>query len=101
MHEARKSSKRARYVAEMASSTLGERADQTIRRMTEFQNELGTRQDRVVAVEALTELVAAASRADDGTTVVFEEMRDRLAPTTVHELDEAPRSRVVSGPERQ
>ena len=39
MHEARKSSKRARYVAEMAAPTLGERADQTIRRMTEFQNE--------------------------------------------------------------
>ena len=51
--------------------TLGERADQTIRRMTEFQNELGTRQDRVVAIEALTELVAASSahRRRDGRRV--------------------------------
>ena len=59
MHEARKSSKRARYVAEMAAPSLGERADQTIRRMTAFQNELGTRQDRVVARDALTELAAS------------------------------------------
>jgi CHAD domain-containing protein len=95
MHEARKSSKRARYVAEMAAPTLGDRADQTIRRMTEFQNELGARQDRVVAVEALTELVAASSRTDDGTAALFEEMRDRLTPVTIHDLDEAPRSRVV------
>jgi CHAD domain-containing protein len=100
MHEARKSSKRARYVAEMAAPTLGERADQTIRRMTEFQNELGTRQDRVVTIAALTELVSTSSRSDDGAVALFEEMRDRLAPATSHDLDEASPSRVVSGHER-
>jgi CHAD domain-containing protein len=87
LHEARKSSKRARYVAEMAAPTLGERADQTIRRMTEFQNELGTRQDRVVASEALTELAAASSHDDEGTAELFEAIRERLARETVHHLD--------------
>jgi CHAD domain-containing protein len=87
MHEARKSSKRARYVAEMAAPTLGDRADQTIRRMTEFQNELGTRQDRVVASEALTELAAASSHHNDGTAALFEAIRERLARETVHHLD--------------
>jgi CHAD domain-containing protein len=80
MHEARKSSKRARYVAEMAAPTLGERADETIRRMTAFQEELGTRQDRVVAREALTELADAASGRDDETAGLFQAMRERLSP---------------------
>lgn len=79
MHEARKSGKRARYVAEMAAPALGERADETIRRMTAFQNELGTRQDRVVARDALTELAAAPAAQRDGTAVVFEGLRDRLS----------------------
>ncbi len=79
MHEARKSGKRARYVAEMAAPALGARADETIRRMTAFQNELGTRQDRVVARDALTELAAAPAAARDGTAVVFEGLRDRLS----------------------
>jgi CHAD domain-containing protein len=99
MHEARKSSKRARYVAEMAAPTLGERADQTIRRMTEFQNELGTRQDRVVAVEALSELVASSSRTDDETAALFERMRARLAPGTLHDLEDE-RPHMVIGGER-
>jgi CHAD domain-containing protein len=101
MHEARKSSKRARYVAEMAAPTLGERADRTIRRMTEFQNELGTRQDRVVTGEALTDLASSSSRSDDGTAALFEEMRDRLAPAASHDLDASSHSRVVSGHERE
>lgn len=78
MHEARKSSKRARYVAEMAAPSLGERADQTIRRMTIFQDELGTRQDRVVARDALTELLDGASARNDPTAKVFEAVRNRL-----------------------
>lgn len=80
MHEARKSSKRARYVAEMAAPSLGERADRTIRQMTAFQNELGTRQDRVVARAALAELAASPGARQDGTAAVFETLRDRLAP---------------------
>ena len=81
MHEARKSSKRARYVAEMAAPSLGERADRTIRQMTAFQNELGTRQDRVVARAALAELAASPGAQLDRTAAVFEMLRDRLAPT--------------------
>jgi CHAD domain-containing protein len=80
MHEARKSSKRARYVAEMAAPDLGERADLTIRRMTAFQEELGTRQDRAVAREALSELAEASAARGDATAVVFEALRARLAP---------------------
>jgi len=79
MHEARKSGKRARYVAEMASPALGERADETIRRMTAFQNELGTRQDRAVARDALAELAAEPAAHRDGTAVVFDALRDRLS----------------------
>lgn len=80
MHEARKSSKRARYVAEMAAPDLGERADRTIRRMAAFQEELGTRQDRAVAREALSELAEASAGRGDATAAVFEALRERLAP---------------------
>jgi CHAD domain-containing protein len=80
MHEARKSSKRARYVAEMAAPDLGERADRTIQRMTAFQEELGTRQDRAVAREALRELAEASAGRGDATAAVFEALRQRLAP---------------------
>jgi hypothetical protein len=67
--------------------------------MTEFQNELGTRQDRVVAVEALSELVASLSRTDDGTAALFEGMRARLAPGTLPDLDDE-RPHIVGGGER-
>ena len=47
--------------------------------MTAFQNELGTRQDRVVARDALTELAASPVAQRAGTAVVFEGLRDRLS----------------------
>lgn len=80
MHEARKSSKRARYVAEMAAPTLGERADLTIRRMTAFQKELGTQQDRVIARDALSELASSTGAQQDGTAAVFTALHRRLSP---------------------
>ena len=79
MHEARKSGKRARYVAEMAAPALGERADRTIRRMTLFQNEIGTRQDRVIARDALTELAASPAAKDSATAGLFEDLADQLS----------------------
>ena len=48
------------------------------RRMTVFQDELGTRQDRVVARDALTELLDGASARYDPTARVFEAVRNRL-----------------------
>jgi len=53
--------------------------DETIRRMTAFQNELGTRQDRAVARDALAELAAEPAAHRDGTAVVFDALRDRLS----------------------
>ena len=48
--------------------------------MTAFQNELGTRLDRVVARDALTELAAAPGAQDDGTATLFEAVPRRLSP---------------------
>lgn len=65
-------------MAEVAVPALGERADRTIRRMTLFQNEVGTRQDWVVARDAMTELAASPAAKDGATDVVFEELRRSL-----------------------
>ena len=83
MHDARKSAKRARYVAEMAAPVLPRRADETIRRMTSFQDDIGTWQDGVVARQALAELAAAPDAEHTGTAGVFQRLSERLEQRSV------------------
>jgi CHAD domain-containing protein len=65
MHRARKAAKRARYIAELARPELGSRAKTARRRMKKTQQELGLRQDAVVAAEFLRRAGAAAAGAGE------------------------------------
>lgn len=64
LHRARKSAKRARYAAEAASPTTGERAIREADRYRRLQDLLGEHQDSVVAAQLLQELGAAAGSTD-------------------------------------
>jgi CHAD domain-containing protein len=63
LHEARKAYKRARYAVEVFVPSVGKRAKQLTKALTNLQDVLGAHQDSVVAREILHDL---ASSADDG-----------------------------------
>lgn len=56
VHRVRKAAKRARYVAELAEPELGRRARRVVAELTRRQDDLGERQDGVVAAASLREL---------------------------------------------
>lgn len=60
MHRARKAAKRARYTAELAGPVVGKRAAKIVTLMKQRQDELGDRQDAVVAADFLRHLGAVA-----------------------------------------
>lgn len=61
MHKARKSSKRARYAAELAQPELGKKdAKRVVGKYKGLQDNLGEHQDSIVAADLLRRLGAAA-----------------------------------------
>lgn len=62
VHRVRKAAKRARYLAELAEPELGRRARRVIIDLTRRQDELGARQDRVIAAAFLRDLATGAGR---------------------------------------
>jgi CHAD domain-containing protein len=65
VHRARKSAKRARYVAELARPRLGGKAKTVIAETTKLQDRLGSHQDSVIAMEFLLRVQAAAAAAGE------------------------------------
>lgn len=65
LHRARKAAKRARYTGELSAPVLGGSAESTVDEMKDLQDQLGLRQDRVVAAEFLRRVGAAASAAGE------------------------------------
>jgi CHAD domain-containing protein len=70
MHRARKAAKRLRYIAELCEPELGEPAVKARKRAKELQEQLGARQDSVVAAEFLRRagLVAGTTPGENGFT---------------------------------
>lgn len=64
LHDARKAAKDARYLAELARPALGAPAEDVVREMTEAQDRLGARQDRVTVRAFVRELDDAAERGE-------------------------------------
>jgi CHAD domain-containing protein len=71
LHRARKTAKRARYVAELALPRMGKKAKALVTEATSMQDRLGGHQDNVVAAQFLLRAQAAADAAADESSFTY------------------------------
>jgi CHAD domain-containing protein len=87
LHRARIKGKRARYAAELAEATAGEKATEFVRRAKRFQDVIGEHQDAVVAEERLR---ALARRRGTGAALALGRLVERQAARRERTLDDLP-----------
>jgi CHAD domain-containing protein len=87
LHRARIKGKRARYAAELAEATAGEKAAEFVRRAKRFQDVIGEHQDAVVAEERLR---ALARRRGTGAALALGRLVERQATRRERSLDDLP-----------
>jgi CHAD domain-containing protein len=81
MHRARKAAKRLRYTAELTEPELGKKAAKAGKRAKKLQQQLGARQDSVIAAEflLLAGRVAGTTPDENGFTFGLLYQRERDA----------------------
>ena len=77
MHRARKAAKRARYAAEVVSSTQPQAADKTAKTYRRLQNLLGEHQDSIVSAQLLRRLADTAAKSPGESSFTFGLLHER------------------------